>query len=357
MASARPGSPASTVWSLRVQMIRSPGLAQAPSAIRTAGAVLDDAQADELVADPAGQLPAQRVVGGHQQGVGAGGGQRDVGGCGGVHHLLGLAADDLAVLVIVGQHGGVAVAEAQAGVLFPPVAEPDGFGQADIAESGGEQGQAAAILHGLQLADIPGQDHLGAAVGCVGDQVGQVRAGQHRGLIDHQQRAWADPDRAAGTAPPGQVTQELRAVIGHRNPGGQGVTGRLGRGDADHRAQPGLSPDAGGLGQHPGLPGPGRGVDHGYELAVGQRRPRGGGLVLTQPGLHARRVRVVRVASQRVVELQRVRAEQLRGLRPVQARRAACACLRDHAFFHGQLRARGVPGAAVPLIDAAPISA
>ena len=35
------------------------------------GAVLDDAQRDEVVADAAGQLAAQRVVGGHQQRVGA----------------------------------------------------------------------------------------------------------------------------------------------------------------------------------------------------------------------------------------------------------------------------------------------
>ena len=29
----------------------------------------------------------------------------------------------------------------------------------------------------------------------------------------------------------------------------------------------------------------------------------------------------------------------------------------SHAFFHDQLRARGVPGAAVPLVDAAPVGA
>jgi hypothetical protein len=55
---------------------------------------VDDAQGDQVVADPAVQLAAQRVVGGHQQGVGAVGGQGDVGGRGGVHRLLGVAADD-----------------------------------------------------------------------------------------------------------------------------------------------------------------------------------------------------------------------------------------------------------------------
>ena len=68
------------------------------------GAGLDDAEGDEVVADPAVQLAAQRVVGGHQQRVGAAGGQGDVGGRGGVHHLLRVAADDAAVLVVLGQH-------------------------------------------------------------------------------------------------------------------------------------------------------------------------------------------------------------------------------------------------------------
>jgi hypothetical protein len=48
----------------------------------------DDAQADQVVADAAAQFPAQRVIGGHQQHIGAIGGQCDVGGRGGVHHLL-----------------------------------------------------------------------------------------------------------------------------------------------------------------------------------------------------------------------------------------------------------------------------
>ena len=105
-------------------------------------------------------------------------GERDVGGRGGVDHLLRLPADDPAVLVVVGQHGRVAGAQPQAGGLFPGGAEPDGFGEPGVAEGAGEQGHAAAVLHRLQLADVPGQDHLGAAGLGVGDQVGQVRAGR-----------------------------------------------------------------------------------------------------------------------------------------------------------------------------------
>ena len=233
------------------------------------------------------------------------------------------------MLVIVGQHGGVPVPQPQAGFLFPLVAEPGRLGQPHVAERVGEQGQAAAVLDRLQLADVPGQDHLGLAGLGVGDQVGQVRAGQHRGLVDDQQGARADGQRAAGAAAAGQVTQELGAVERLRDPGGQGVAGGLGRGDADHRAQPGLSPDARDLGQHPRLAGPGRGVDHRRALAVGQHRPRGGGLVLAQPGPGALRGRVVCAAGQRVRRAGAGSApSSVRGLRAGQAaaRRSAPAC-------------------------------
>ena len=80
---------------------------------------LDGAEGDEVLADAAVQLAAQRVVRGHQQRVGAAGGQGDVGGRGGVHHLPGFSAEDAAVLVVLGEHAGVAVAQAQAGVLVP----------------------------------------------------------------------------------------------------------------------------------------------------------------------------------------------------------------------------------------------
>ena len=47
----------------------------------------------------------------------------------------------------------------------------------------------------------------------------------------------------------------------------------------------------------------------------------------------------------------------MRGLRAGQARRGVRAGLREHALFHDQLRAGGVPDAAVPLVDAAPVGA
>jgi hypothetical protein len=64
------------------------------------------------------------------------------------------------MLVVVGEHGGVTVAQPQAGGLFPGLAEPHRLGQANVAEAVGEQGHAAAVGHGLQLAGVPGQDQL-----------------------------------------------------------------------------------------------------------------------------------------------------------------------------------------------------
>ncbi len=145
MARARPGSPAWMVWSLRVAMIRSPGLAWAASAMVTRGLVLDDAEADEVVADAAGQFAARCVADGHQQGIGAVEGEGGVGGRGGVHHLLRVSPGDPAVLVVAGQHGGITGAQPQAGLLFPFVAEPDWLGELDVAEGVGEQGHAAAV--------------------------------------------------------------------------------------------------------------------------------------------------------------------------------------------------------------------
>ena len=217
------------------------------------GAGGDHAEADQVLADPAGQLAAQRVVRGHQQGVRAVQGQREVGGRGGVHHLLRFAAADPAVLVVLGQHAGVAGAQPQAGGLFPGGAEPDRLGELGVAERVGEQGHAAAVFHRLQLLGIPGQDHLGAAARRLGDDVGQVGVGDHGRLVHQDQVAGPQRDGAAGAALAGQVAQELGAVVGLGDPGGQGVAGRLGRRDADDPAEPGRGPRPARRGQHPRL--------------------------------------------------------------------------------------------------------
>src|SRR6185312_12389405 len=58
------------------------------------GSVADDAEGDKVGADAAVQLAPQRVVGGHEERIGASGGQGGVGGRGSVHRLLRVAAVD-----------------------------------------------------------------------------------------------------------------------------------------------------------------------------------------------------------------------------------------------------------------------
>ena len=65
----------------------------------------------------------------------------------------------------------------------------------------------------MVLTDVSGQDDLGTAGPGAGDQVGKGRAGQHRGLVDDEKGARADGDRAAGSAPTGQVAEELSGVV------------------------------------------------------------------------------------------------------------------------------------------------
>ena len=154
------------------------------------------------------------------------------------------------------------------------------------------------------------------------------------------------------------MAEELGAVVGLGNPDGQGVAGGLGRSDPDDRAETGRRPCPGDLGERAGLAGPGRRVDHRHALAVGQRRQRRRSLVLAQPRLGGLRgARIVGPAGQRVLEPRQVRAERLRGVGASHARRALLRRLRDHSVFHGQLRAGGVAHAAVPPVDAAPVSA
>ena len=140
MARVRPGSPASTVWSLRVQMIRSPGLARVPSAMVTAGPpetmprVMRSSRIRRFSSRRSAWSAAISSVSVPS------GGQGDVGGRGGVHHLLRVAADDAAVLVVLGQHAECRRRAAAGWLLFPGVAEPDGFGQPGVAQRSGRAG-------------------------------------------------------------------------------------------------------------------------------------------------------------------------------------------------------------------------
>ena len=107
LARARPGSPAS----MRVVVVAADD--QVPD--RRLGAlgdpdrpaVVDQAEVDQVVADPGGQFPAAGPVRGHQQDVPAVQVAGHVGADGLVHGLVGRGAADAAVLVVLIQRGGV----------------------------------------------------------------------------------------------------------------------------------------------------------------------------------------------------------------------------------------------------------
>ena len=139
-----------------------------------------------------------------------------------------------------------------------------------------------------------------------------------------------------GTGPraprrPGRWPRNWALLYDSGHPGGQGVAGRLGRGDADHFAGRGAAqiraasastrvfPDpAGALSTDTSRPS----VSTASAAAAwSSRSPR---------RARARaRLRVVRAAGQRVLEPRRVRAERVRGLRARHARRAVRARLRE----------------------------
>jgi hypothetical protein len=67
-------------------------------------------------------------------------------------HLLRVAADDPAVLVVLGQHARVADPQPQAGRLLPGGAEANRLGEPGVSQRVGEQGHATAVLHRPQIA-------------------------------------------------------------------------------------------------------------------------------------------------------------------------------------------------------------
>ena len=342
LARVRPGSPASTVWSLRVQMIRSPALACGAVGDGDGGAGLDDAEGDEVLADAAGQLAAQRVVGGHQQGVGAVGGEGDVGGRGGVHHLLRLPADGSGR---AGRSRPGRWCRRRAAAGWRPVPRRRGTGPAR--RGGRSRGRSASRAMPPPFSTACSCWVSPARITLAPLAAAWLMTSARSGLeimdasSSQDQVAGPQRDGAAGAALAGQVAQELGGVVGLRDPGGQGVAGRLGRRDADDPAEPGRRPRLARRGQHPRLAGPGGRVDHRDAPAVGQHRQRGGGLILAQPGARARAACAscasVRAAGQRGLELRQVRAERPRGVA-----RGSCAARRRRA----PARACAPPGTA-----------
>ena len=345
LARVRPGSPASSVV-VAAADDQVPGRGLGALGDPDVAAVVDQAEVDQVVADPGGQFPAAGPVRGHQQDVAAGQVAGHVGVGGLVHGLVGRGAADAAVLVVLVQRGGVPVAQPQRGGAFPGGGEPDRFGELDVAEPVGEQRHGAAAFDGGELLLVPGQHQLAAVAGRVAGNRGQVGHGDHRALVGQDQRAGRDPACGEVGEQPGGVRGDLDAG------GAEFVGGVLGGGGAEHRAVPGPR----GGGQDAGLAGAGRAGDHLDGAGRGEDVPDGGGLVQPQPARRGMLARVVRAAAQLRLEQ---RAGPRRGARAASSpgsRGAPCACAcATSLFFQGQLRGGGVPRGAGPRVDAAPV--
>ena len=232
-------------------------------------AAVDQAEVDQVVADPRGQFPAAGPVRGHQQHVPAVEVAGDVGAGGLVHGLVGRGAADAAVLVVVIQRGGVPGAQPQRGAAFPGGGEPDRLGQLHVPEPVRQQRHGAAAFDGGELLLVPGEHQLAAVPRGVGDDRGEVGDGDHRAFVGQDQRARRDPAL-------GEVGEQPGGVRGDPDPGrAQFVGGVLGGGGADHRPVPHRR----GGSQDPGFPSPGGAGDYLHSARRGQDVPDGGGLV------------------------------------------------------------------------------
>ena len=172
-------------------------------------------------------------------------GQRDVGGRGGVHHLLRLPAGGSGR---AGRTRPGPWCRRRAAAGWRPVPRRRGTGPARRA--GRSRGRSASrdmpppFSTACSCWVSPARITLAPPAAAWLIDVGQVRVGDHGRLVDQDQVAGPQPDGAAGAALAGQVAQELGGVVGLRDPGGQGVAGRLGRRDPDDpaRARPRPTP-------------------------------------------------------------------------------------------------------------------
>ena len=193
LARPRPGSPASDVVVVVAADDQVTGGGLRAFGYRHGPAAVDQAEMDQVAADPPGQFPAACPLRGCQDHVMAGQVAGDVGLDGLVHGLIGRGAADPAVLVVVIERGLVPGAQPQRGVPFPLGGEPDRLGQLHIPEPVGEQHHRAAALDGRELLLIPGEHHLAAVRRGVADERREVLQGDHGALIGQDQRARRDP--------------------------------------------------------------------------------------------------------------------------------------------------------------------
>ena len=144
----------------------------------------DLAGGDPVGPGPQGQSVHGGVIRRHDHDRFASGASGTPGGEGLIDHLLPVAASDPAVGGVVVEDGVVSLTQPQSRFSFPGVGEA-----ADLVEFGGaavgdQEAEQAAGFDGAELAVIPDQDEFGVGGFHRFDQGGEVRGGQHGGLVD-----------------------------------------------------------------------------------------------------------------------------------------------------------------------------
>ena len=259
--------------------------------------------------------------------------------------LVGGAAAQPPVLLVLGQHGDVADAQPQRRLPLPPVGEPLRLGELHPALAAGQQHHRPAALDRGELLVVPGHHHLAAAL--TGQREDRRGVGQrhHARLIQDQQRSRRDRQRAARLPAAFQVAKEPGGVVGAGHPRvGEHVRRGLGGGEPDHLPHPGFAPHPGHLRDGAGLAGTG---GPGHDLRAprrGQHPERGSGLIQAQPraGCLTDRARVGALRLELRLQPRLIRAEQPRRHRRFQARGASLLGVGEQPVLHRELRAGGV---------------
>jgi hypothetical protein len=178
---------------------------------------LDDAVADQVVADPAGQFPGLLRGPGQQQDVLAGEVVGDESPAGQVGCLFGVAAAEPAAFVVLRQDRRIAGAQPEAGVAFPFAGEPDRLGELSEAELPGQHRHAAAAFDGGELLVVAGDENAAVVFGGQAHDGGEVGDRRRGGFVEDQQRPRYEGLRAAGLAAACQVAEKLGGVVRRRD--------------------------------------------------------------------------------------------------------------------------------------------
>ena len=275
-----------------------------------------------------------------------------------VDRFLGVTAANPALLLIQRRDGDIARAQPQCGVAFPFLSEADGLGELDVAHLAGEHDHPAAPLDRGELLVVPGDQHPALMLAGQAHDRGEVGHRHHRRLIEQEQRSGPQGPGAAGFPGAGEVAEEVGGVGGQVHPGlVQDVAGGLGGGQPVHLPQARLAPEPGDDGSGPGLAGSGRADQDLGAPVAGHREERGGRLIQPQPRARIRLFlfAALRPGAELSLQLSQIRAEEPRRYVRRNPGRARLLSLRHQALFQGQLGQRGVPGAAVRPVDAAPV--